>query len=120
MRSAELLTLGVDRALSAKLASWTRDRGVWHRPLEHAAALRSLVRKGSRGVALVRLGRNLTDEFSLVHELADHFPDVAVVVLGDLDHPLLQGLAYDLGAAAVVFRPRGADELFEILARMNF
>jgi len=117
MRSAELLAHGIEEPLGSRLAAWTLDHGIWYRSVQRRAAVRGLLAKGSRGILLIRLGRDLADELHLVREVADAYADVMVVVLGDLDHPLLEGMAYDLGAAAVLFPPRGIDELFEMLER---
>ena len=116
MLSAELLTLGVDGPLGDRLAHWSQDHGLWHRPLQHASALGNLLRKGSRGVLLVRVGRDLVGEFETLRDAIHQFPELTTIVLGDQDHPLLEGLSYDLGASAVLFPPHGSDELFEMLA----
>ena len=119
MRSAELITFGIEGVLSNRLGAWSQDRGLWHRPLQHASAVANLLRKGSRGFFLLKVGRDLVGELELVREAAQEFPEVAVIVLGEQDHPQLQGLAFDLGAAAVVFPPTGIEELFETLDRMQ-
>jgi len=118
MRSAELLSFGIDEPLSSRLAAWSQDRGLWYRTVQHESALRNLLAKGSRGILLLRIGRDLADELHLLRDVADEFAEVKVIAFGDLDHPLLEGLAYDLGATAVLFPPRGVDELFEMLTMM--
>ena len=116
MRSAELLAHGIEEPLGSRLAAWTLDHGLWYRPVERRAALRNLLAKGSRGILVIRLGRDLVDELHLVRDVADSYPEVMIVALGDVDHPLLEGMAYDLGANAVLFPPRGVEELFEMLS----
>lgn len=113
MRSAELITLGVDGPLESKLASWCLDHGMHHRAVSKPAVARQLLDKGSRGVLLLRVGRDLADEFDLIRAAADR--DVTTIVMGDLEHPHLEGLAYDLGADVVLFAPRPVDDLFEVL-----
>lgn len=113
MRSAELISLGIDGPLEGKLAAWTLDHGMHHRPVSKPAVARQLLEKGSRGVLLVRVGRDLVDEMELIRTAADH--GVAAIVMGDLEHPHLEGLAYDLGAHAVLFPPRPVEDLFEAL-----
>lgn len=114
MRSAELITLGVDGPLEGKLAAWTLDHGTHHRPVSKAAVARQLLEKGSRGVLLVRVGRDLADEFDLIRTATDF--GVTTIVMGELEQPHLEGLAYDLGAHAVLFPPRPVEDLFEVLA----
>ncbi len=115
MRSAELLALGIEGPLSDRLAAWSHDHGLWYRPLQNASALTNLLRKGSRGLLLVRVGRDLVGELETLRDAAHEFPEVTTIAFGDRDHPLLEGLAYDLGASAVVFPPSGVEELFELL-----
>jgi len=116
MRSTELLAYGIEGTLHDRLAAWAQDHGLWFRTVQHAAALQNLLRKGSRGLLLIRVGRDVVDELTLLEGAAHDFAEVTVIILGDLDYPLLEGLAYDLGASAVLFPPRGVDELFEVLA----
>lgn len=115
MRSAELLAYGVEEPLSGRLAIFAQDHGLWYRPVQHEAALRSVLAKGSCGIVLIRLGRDLSEELRMVREVVNRVGDVTIIVLGDDDHPLLEGMTYDLGATAVLFPPRGVDELFEML-----
>jgi hypothetical protein len=117
MRSVELLAFGIEGTLGHRLTEWAHDHGVWYRPVQHLAALHNLLRKGSLGLLLLRVGRDLLGEMELLHDAAQTYSEVMTIVLGDVDHPLLEGLAYDLGASAVLFPPRGSDELFEMLAR---
>ena len=116
MRSTELLAFGIEGPLHDRLAAWSQDHGLWFRAVQHAAALQNLLRKGSRGLLVIRVGRDVVDELTLLQGADRDFSEVTVVILGDLDYPLLEGLAYDLGASAVLFPPRGVDELFEVLA----
>ena len=115
MRSAELLAFGVEGVLNDRLAAWAQDHGLWYRPVQQASALHNLLRKGSRGLLIIRVGRDVVSELELLQGAAHDFPEMTTIVIGDLDHPLLEGLAYDLGASAVLFPPRGSDELFEML-----
>ena len=115
MRSAELLALGVDGPLSDRLAAWSHDHGLWYRPLQNASALTNLLRKGSRGLLLVRVGRDLVGELETLRDASHEFPELIRIAFGDLDQPLLEGLAYELGANVTIFPPSGVDELFEAL-----
>lgn len=114
MRSAELLAFGVEGTLSDRLAAWCLDRGLWYRPVQQGSALRNLLRKGSRGVLLVRLGRDLAGELELLRDGTHEFGELTTIVMGD-EHAIVEGIAYDLGANAVIAPPRGVEELLEIL-----
>ena len=101
MRSAELLAFGVEGTLNDRLAAWSLDHGLWYRPVQQASSLRNLLRKGSRGLLLVHLGRDLPGEFEVLRDTVREFHEVTAIAMGDVDHPLLEGLADDLGARAV-------------------
>lgn len=118
MRSLELLAFGIEDPLAGRLVAWSQDHGIWYRGVEHESAICNLLSKGSRGVLLSRIGRNLAEELQLIVEVSRSYRDVTIVVLGDLDHPLLEGLVYDLGASAVLFPPRGPEDIFELLTRL--
>jgi DNA-binding NarL/FixJ family response regulator len=90
---------------------------MWRRSISHGKSLRNLLAQGSRGILVVELGRNLVEELTAVRDVAEHYADVPVIVYGDVDHDLIGGLGYDLGAAAVILPPNGVDELFETLTR---
>jgi len=65
------------------------------------AALKLLARPGP-AVVLIRVGRDLERELGLLERVAWLYPDAAAVVVGDSDHAVLAGLAWDLGATAVL------------------
>jgi hypothetical protein len=116
MRSAELIVYGIDGTLAAKLAAWALDRGYWNRTVSSVGVLIGMFRKGSDGVLVVRLGRDLVAEFEAVH-LANEF-GLATIVIADAEYPATEGMAYDLGADVVVFTPDGAEQIFEVLSRI--
>jgi DNA-binding NtrC family response regulator len=81
------------------------------------ACLRQLDRAGPC-VLVVKVGRDLDREFHLLERAAALYPDVRCVILGDLEHASLAGLAWDLGAAYVLFPPQSRDRLPEIVAAL--
>ena len=115
MRSAELLVYGIEGKAADRLQSFAQDQGLWFRPITGLKPLLSLLRKGSRGTLVVRVGRDLREELDMVRRAADGFPELKIVVLSDADQPHLEGLAYDLGATCAVFPPQGNEELIAFL-----
>lgn len=115
MRNAQLITFGVDDAAAESLQALVRDRGVGLRVTRNTKACLNLLRQGAVGVLLLRVGRNLESEFALLAQVTQQFPQVAAVVWGDADHPRLAGLAWELGARAVLLPPLDQDRLHDVL-----
>jgi hypothetical protein len=61
-----------------------------------------LLARGGPTVLLLRVGRDLEREFGLLERAAWLHPAAAVVVVGDSDHAVIAGLAWDLGARVVL------------------
>lgn len=118
MRNAQLITFGVDDDAAERLQPLLRDRGVGLRITRNPKACLNLLRQGAVGVLLLRVGRHLESEFALLAQVSRLFPEVAAVVWGDADHPRLAGLAYELGARAVLLPPLDQDRLHDVLRRL--
>ncbi|MCI0681516.1 MAG: hypothetical protein L0Y71_05385 [Gemmataceae bacterium] len=119
MHNAQLITYGLDDSAAERLQAVARDRGAGVRVARHAKACLNLLRHGAAGVLLLRVGKNLETELGLLAQAAQQFPDTACVVWGDADHPRLAGLAWDLGARAVLLPPLDDPErLHDVLRRL--
>ena len=118
MRQAQLITYGVDDAAIERLQTPLRDRGVVVRSTRKTDACLSLMRQDAVGVLLVRVGKNLESEFTLLAQVAQQFPRMAPVVWGDADHPRLAGLAWDLGACAVFLSAEDPERLHDVILRL--
>ncbi len=113
MRSVELLACQIDDPLADALARWATPHGVWLRRVAAPDAVLNLLRGGSRGVVVLRLGRDLLRELELLRMAVDGFPGTHVLVLGEVEYPELEGLIYDLGASAAIF---GRDEIDRLMS----
>jgi hypothetical protein len=113
MRSVELLACQIDEPLADALARWSTPQGFWLRRLAAPDAVLNLLRGGSRGLVILRLGRDLARELETVRTIVDGFPGVRVLVMGEVEHAELEGLVYDVGAHAAIF---GRDEIDRLLA----
>jgi hypothetical protein len=74
-------------------------------PRRVEACLR-LLRGAAPSVLIVSLGRDLMEELTLVDRVGWFFPDTATVVVGGTVNQQLEDLAWDLGAAYVLFPPQ--------------
>jgi DNA-binding NarL/FixJ family response regulator len=61
-----------------------------------------LLDRTSLAVLVLRVGRDLEREFTLLEAVTRAFPECAVVAVVDSTHPRLPGLAWDLGASYVL------------------
>ena len=67
------------------------------------------------GVLVVRVGRDLEEEFGLIDRVTWLHPEADVVAVVDVDASRLEGLAWDLGVRYVLTPPRQRDDLPEIV-----
>jgi DNA-binding NtrC family response regulator len=77
-----------------------------------------LLRRGGPSVFILKVGSDLLQELDLLDRVSWLFPDTVSVVVSDTDNPVLAGLAWDLGAAVVLFPPQPRQYLTDILDRL--
>ena len=85
-------------------------------PRRQESCLRLLAR-GGPSVLVLKVGTDLTREFTLLERVSWLHPEAATVVAGDTENPALAGLAWDLGASFVLFPPFLRRELPEMVTR---
>lgn len=111
-----LLIVEGDGRLAAQLRPVAElHKWALHEPRQSAVCQR-LLRQGGRAVLVIKTGRDLERELALLEYVTRLFPDAATVLVGDVDHPSLAGLAWDLGAGYVLFPPQPREQLPEIVA----
>jgi hypothetical protein len=115
MRYPQVLVWEGDGRLAALLRPAAEANG-WalHEPRQVGPCLR-LLRRGRPGVLVLRLGRDLERELSLLDHVSWHCPGASTVVVLDSDHPRLAGLAFDLGAAWALLPPFSGERLLEVV-----
>ena len=91
------------------------DRGVYN--LEPRVCL-GLLPQGGDSVLVLRVGRDVVREMTLLEQTAWLFPETAVVVVCDADNPALVDLAWDLGARFVLHPPQIRELLPDIVASL--
>jgi DNA-binding NarL/FixJ family response regulator len=118
VQQPQLLAYGVEGRLAEQLQELASTQRVWLREIRHLQACRNLLAAARPAVLVVRLGRDVERELSLVGDVHELFPDTAVIVVGDVDNPSLAGLAWDLGAHFVLFPPTPFETLPGIIMQM--
>jgi DNA-binding NarL/FixJ family response regulator len=118
MRQRHLLTCGIDDKLSQRLHQWVQHHGIGLRAVRQPDACLNLLRQGAVGVLVLRLGRDLESEYALLAQVAQQFPRVRVVAIGEVDHPPLAGLAWDLGADSVLASAEELDRLGDVIGAL--
>jgi len=116
MKHAALIALGCEDRLADLLVGWTRERAIAFHPVQEDKACLNLVRKNAAAVVVLRIGRDLELELTLLERLGTLFPEAPVIVSLDADHPDLAALCSDLGARYVLAPPQPMEKLPGILA----
>ena len=135
MRYPQLLVYETDGRLAELLRPLTEERGWSLREPRRAESCLRLLRRGSPSVLILQLSmawmselanlkkeeaerkqRDLVTRLSFLERSAWLYPDTAAVVVGDAEDPRLAGLAWDLGAAFVLFPPLPMERLPEVVA----
>src|SRR2546425_12353714 len=105
MHQAQVLVYESDGRLADALRELSQARGFRLRELRHAQACLNSLRRHGAALLVIKLGKDLEREFSLLEQVTRLFPDTATVVVGDLQTTVLAGLAWDLGASYVLVPP---------------
>ena len=71
---------------------------------------------GGPAVVVVKVGRDLEREMTLLEEVSRLHPEASVILVGEAVHAPLIGLAWDLGASYVLLPPEPRERLPEIVA----
>jgi hypothetical protein len=87
------------------------------RELRQSEPLFRTLATGGPTVFVLKFGDDPEAGLALLERVAWHLPDVAIVAVGDIEtDPALAGLAWDVGAAHVLFPPQNRDLLPDIAA----
>jgi hypothetical protein len=117
MQHPQVVVWEGDGRLAALLRPLARERRWLLREPRQAAAVLRLLRRGP-AVVVLKAGRDLERELTLVERIARVFPDAAVILVADSDLARLAGLAWDLGAAYVLAPPLPRERLPELVAAL--
>lgn len=118
MRFPQLILVESDGRLAAGLRPLAAERAwLLREPRRIESALR-LLDRGDPNLLLIRVGRDLEREFSLLESARQRHPEVAIVLLCDSDHPRLIGLGWDMGATYVLTAEQARDRLLELVDKL--
>ena len=122
MRHAQIVVFETDGFLAAQVGDLAQENGWLVREARHADACVSLLSANSPAVLLLKLGRKMIDELSLLARLHEQAPDCPVIVVSDgkldgADQRMnLAGLAHDLGARYIMFPPLTRPTIEDVVA----
>src|SRR5205085_837467 len=74
-----------------------------------------LLERGGPSVFVIKIGRDVENELSLLEQVSWSSPHTRTVAVGDAENPSLADLAWDLGAAFVLFPPQPRERLVELV-----
>jgi DNA-binding NarL/FixJ family response regulator len=102
-----------------ELARRDKGQGGWAwvlRELRRPSACLRHLGRGGPSVVVVAVGARREDPLTLLERVSRHFPDARTVVVGDVEDPAAAALAWDLGAAYVLFPPTPREWLIDVLS----
>src|SRR5438128_2536992 len=115
MRRLQLVAFGLEGRLADELRELAHERALWLREVRHVKTCLNLLRRDGAGVLALRLGENLDREMALLEQVTRLFPTTRTIVIGPADNPALAALAWDLGAAYVLFPPQPIERIREVV-----
>src|SRR5437588_553620 len=116
MRSPQLILHEADDWLRALLQPLAEERKWSLREPKQPGQCLTLLQRGGPAVLVIKVGRDLERELTLLDQAKWQCPAAAVVVVGDATHAPLFGPVWDLGADYVHFPPEPRESLPEIVA----
>lgn len=78
----------------------------------------SLLKSGGPSVFVIKIGRHLVREMTLLQDVHATSPDVGIVVVADSDDPVMVGLALELGAGFVVGPSHPRQLIIDVVRQM--
>src|SRR4051812_18974222 len=115
MRQAYILAYGPEGRLADTLAELALARSLHVREVRQREACLNMLRQGAAAVLVLRLGRDLDKELTLLEQTTNLFPTTPVLVVGPAENPVLEALAWDLGAAYVLFPPQPVESVRDVV-----
>ncbi|MBM3996162.1 MAG: hypothetical protein FJ303_18725 [Planctomycetes bacterium] len=118
MQQAQVQIYGLEGVIAERLRELALAQRFWLRETSQFAACRNLVQTSPPSVFVFVLGRDVEKELSLLEQVHASLPGTKVIAVGEADNPALAGLAWDLGAAYVLFPPTPRDRLVELVLHL--
>ena len=89
MHIAQLITYGVEDRWAQAIQELAKDRGLWLRPVSHLQACLNVLRKSGPAILVLKVGRDLEKELTILERVSWLFPETATIVVGESDYPML-------------------------------
>ena len=118
MHQTQIVTYKIDGAIAVRLRELAQARRFWLRETSQLDACRNLVQTTAPAILVLVLGGDLERELTLLEQVHASMPGTSIVALGEVDNPVLAGLAWDLGAKFVFFPPTSAHAVNEVIGRL--
>jgi DNA-binding NarL/FixJ family response regulator len=115
MRQRQVLILEGDGRLADALRQRAQAQAWNLREIRQLRVCLGLLPQGQGSVLVLRVGRDLVREMSLLAQVVWLFPQTAVVVVADDDSQAVTRLAWDLGAQFVLSSAQVREELAEVI-----
>jgi DNA-binding NarL/FixJ family response regulator len=115
MRQRQVLILEGDGRLADGLRRCAQAQAWNLREIRQLRVCLGLLPQGEGTVLVLRVGRDLVREMTLLEQVVWLFPQTAVVVVADADSPTIIQLAWDLGARFVLSPAQVREELAEVI-----
>jgi DNA-binding NtrC family response regulator len=115
MHHTQLLAFGLEGRLADMLRELAQGRALWLREVRHVKTCLNLLRRRGAEVLVLRLGKNLDQELTLLEQVTHLFPTTRTIVVGPTDNQQLAALAWDLGAAYVLFPPQPVETIRDVV-----
>ncbi len=117
MKHPQIVIVETDGLLARLLEPLAKERRWLLRESRQAPACLNLLREGGPSLLVLKLGRNLIHELTLLDRVNVLLPDVPVIVVADSADGALQSLIYDLGALYVLAPPEPRPDLIGLAAQ---
>src|SRR4051794_403774 len=102
MLHPQLIVYESDGSLQRMLRPLARQQKWALREPRRPDSCQDLLRSGTPTVLVIKLDKNVIEEFELLERVHWHYPSASVVLVVDEDDALLANLGWDLGASYVV------------------
>jgi hypothetical protein len=116
MRYRQIVVCEADGHLAAALQACAQSHGWRLREVRHPRVCLGLLPQHGESVFVLRLGRDLQREITLLEQVTWLFPETATVVVCEADNPALVQLVWDLGAQFVLYPPQVREMLADVVA----
>lgn len=118
MRHPQIVVYESDGTLARHLTETVGQHKWLLREARQTPACLNLVRRRGPTTLVVKVGRNVERELSLINAARRMAPAVPMAVVSDVDDGILEALLYDLGASFVLQPPLSSSRFVELVERM--